>query len=465
MATLLTRLLGPVSRDDEDRRKEYILNVILVFSIIFVLLTLFVSLTYMASGIVDNVPDPGGDHPFILIGFLVFFSVLLFLSKRGHYKTVSYVLIYAFLIPLMYANITWGVDLPQAMGTYALVIIVASILVNPKFSFFITILIALFMTIVGYLQIKMIISPDFYWRTGTFSMLDIAMAIVTFAIIVAISWLSNREINRSLKRARLSEAKLQKERDLLEVKVVERTKDLQKVQNEKIKQIEKFATIGKLASGILHDLANPLGSILLGLENIKINKKAYQQIKNSVNQLEASSTHMKRLLVLFRQQVDEKDRSRYFSPEYETRQALEALKFKINQSGVESIEVKVKQKIKIFGNPLKYNQLVSNLVSNAIDAYKDINKSMSKIEIALDANKKVFTLSIKDYAIGIKKDQQKSVFEPFSSTKNDGNLGLGLSISKGIVKEHFKGSITVESEVGKWTEFVVEIPFKKRSEQ
>ena len=107
--------------------------------------------------------------------------------------------------------------------------------------------------------------------------------------------------------------------------------------------------------------------------------------------------------------------------------------------------------------PGQLNQVFMNLLSNAIDAIED----KGTITIRTSKSSGSIRIRIKDDGKGIPEDIRPRIFEPFFTTKEVGEgTGLGLSISHGIIEKH-KGSIEVISEVGKGSEFVIELPIKQ----
>jgi len=87
-------------------------------------------------------------------------------------------------------------------------------------------------------------------------------------IIGLVSWLSDREIDRSLCRARESEAALARERANLEIKVNERTQQLEETQLLHLMELRRFAEFGRLSANLLHEVANPLTAASLSLQLI-----------------------------------------------------------------------------------------------------------------------------------------------------------------------------------------------------
>ncbi len=110
----------------------------------------------------------------------------------------------------------------------------------------------------------------------------------------------------------------------------------------------------------------------------------------------------------------------------------------------------------ISGYPAKLNQVVLNLLTNAIDASSDGGKI--SIETTLSADGDSVLLSVCDDGAGIAPDVRPRIFDPFFTTKKQGEgTGLGLSISYGIVQDH-GGTIDVQSEIGKGSTFTVRLP-------
>jgi len=97
-------------------------------------------------------------------------------------------------------------------------------------------------------------------------------------------------------------------------------------------------------------------------------------------------------------------------------------------------------------------QIVSNVLQNAIHA----TKPSDKINVGLVREKEFFLITITDFGKGIDPENLDQIFEPYFTTKRKGT-GLGLALVKQIVENH-KGSISVESEVGKGTSFFIRLP-------
>lgn len=160
------------------------------------------------------------------------------------------------------------------------------------------------------------------------------------------------------------------------------------------------------------------------------------------------------------------------NPEFETekinllktaKDTADVLQYKADSHGI-TLDVKGEDVV-IEGNSTHMNELIFNLMDNAVKYNNDGGSVWVKIEDKGDEA----LISVKDNGIGISKENTERIFERFyrvdkSRSKQTGGTGLGLSIVKHIVLE-YSGSLKVESELGKGTEIIVGLPKKKPDEE
>ena len=306
--------------------------------------------------------------------------------------------------------------------------------------------------------------PDLTWKTQDWAAPDIFVVVVIFFIIATASWLSNREMEKSLRRAKKSEEELKQERDLLEVRVRERTMDLQKAQMEKMAQVHRFAEFGRLASGLFHDLVNPLTAVYLNLERMKEKSAETGELKEIESELERAqkiSERMQNIITSMKKQVAPQDMVEKFSINREAEDAAQLLAYRARKNQV-AIIFSAPKEIHTFGNPIKFNQIAANLIANAIDAYPKIEikeKSGKQRKVYVDLTlqgEKTIVLTVRDEGTGIREDLLDKIFEPFFTTKafKEG-MGIGLALTKEMVEKDFNGKIQVESALGKGSKFTV----------
>jgi signal transduction histidine kinase len=112
--------------------------------------------------------------------------------------------------------------------------------------------------------------------------------------------------------------------------------------------------------------------------------------------------------------------------------------------------------MELFGSPGRLAQIVTNLVTNAIDA--SVPKGGGAILVQLEPSDGVVELRVSDRGIGIAPENVAKIFEPMYTSKPFGvGTGLGLTIVHDVVTAHFKGTIDVQSEVGLGTTFILRL--------
>jgi len=112
--------------------------------------------------------------------------------------------------------------------------------------------------------------------------------------------------------------------------------------------------------------------------------------------------------------------------------------------------------------PARMNQVFLNLISNGVQAIADSGDLWISTSREMIESKEYGVISIKDNGKGIPKENLEKIFEPFFTTKPVGEgTGLGLSIVYKIIEQH-NGFITVDSEVGTGTTFLIKIPVRQK---
>ncbi|RJQ31048.1 hypothetical protein C4572_03200 [Candidatus Parcubacteria bacterium] len=210
-----------------------------------------------------------GVSPVVVFLVFIFFVAIYFLSRYKSHTAAAIILISLIFAGAFYTSYKWGVSVPQSYLLFALIFIMSWVLVSAKFSIFAILSVVASVITLTIMQTKGILPFDKTWTAKPSTLWDSIFRLGTLGVIAAISWLYNQEITKSLKRAWQSEADLQKERDMLEIKVEERTEELKNTQMEKAVQLYRFAEFGRIASGLFHDLVNPLTAVSLNLESLK----------------------------------------------------------------------------------------------------------------------------------------------------------------------------------------------------
>jgi len=247
-------LLQPHSTQPDVRRREFILSILVGGLCSAAFVTLIATLVHrFAVGLLHDAAS-------LVITLLTFIAlVLLFvLVRRGHSRPVGLVLIGLVGATAVYYVLTWSFELPIAELLFVFAIVLAGVLFAAYAAIITSTLAALLVLYVAYLQTHGSMHPNISWLGVKPDSADAIGDVVIFMLIGLVTWLANTEIDRSLARARASEASLAEERDSLEVKVKERTAELEKSHLVRLMELQRFAELGRLAAGLLHDVSSPL---------------------------------------------------------------------------------------------------------------------------------------------------------------------------------------------------------------
>jgi len=124
----------------------------------------------------------------------------------------------------------------------------------------------------------------------------------------------------------------------------------------------------------------------------------------------------------------------------------------ISDGAIELIIKITPKELELTADPELIEQVLINLVKNAIDALKDTSDPQIKLTAKMDARSRI-VLQVCDNGPGILKENKEQIFIPFFTTKKTGS-GIGLSLSRQVMRAH-RGSITLNTQKGKKTEFVL----------
>lgn len=236
---------------------------------------------------------------------------------------------------------------------------------------------------------------------------------------------------------------------------------------EQLRHAERLAAIGRLATGIAHELGTPLNVVAGRAKLIAREKPGREEIIENVRIIREQVDRMTRII---RQLLDfARRRTIMRSPNdigSTVRQVLGMLDAAARESHVtlDLIESGAIPRIAI--DQAQIQQVLTNLVMNGIQAMPSGGRLEIKVEPARatarvsEEERDCLAISVRDEGLGISEENKSRIFEPFFTTKEVGKgTGLGLSIAHDIVREH-NGWIEVESEPGKGARFTIYLPME-----
>lgn len=219
---------------------------------------------------------------------------------------------------------------------------------------------------------------------------------------------------------------------------------------DKLIESEKMASVGRLTAGLAHELNNPLNyiggnvkPILEDLEELKQsltyeqmeqNRPLFAEINNLLNNVVDGSQRAADVitnLLKMSPRALEKEVSRVSLNEIVVRTCS------LLQNSHPNVHfwIKKNEKIHILANRTEINQVIINILKNSVDSLSGIAKGKVSIDIYTEGRESIITIT--DNGPGVPKEIQSKIFDPFYTTKDEGQgTGLGLYISYGIIKKH-----------------------------
>ncbi|MEP3279143.1 MAG: ATP-binding protein [Stappiaceae bacterium] len=248
----------------------------------------------------------------------------------------------------------------------------------------------------------------------------------------------------------------------LEERVEARTAELRAAQDELV-EASNLAALGRLSAGVSHELNQPLAAILNFAENGRrlIERARTSEAAENLSQIADQVRRITRIIgnlrAFARQENAPSDRVDLVEV---TNRAMKLVQNEIASAGVEVEVTLPDEPVFVMAGRVRLEQVVLNLVSNALDAMQTTDEKKLSIELKPQADS--VTLSVRDTGTGI--EETERVFEPFYTTKELGSskgLGMGLALSFGLITR-FGGQLNCRNrEQG--AEFIITLPISEAS--
>ncbi|GGL65163.1 sensor histidine kinase [Wenxinia marina] len=287
----------------------------------------------------------------------------------------------------------------------------------------------------------------------------LALEIMGFAILLAFAfWLSGRKTASRLVLFQRESAELRALNAALQREIAEREKAEKslEVAEQSLQQSSKLAVLGEMSAAVSHELNQPLAAMktyLAGARLLLQRKRpdealsSFQRIDDLIDRMGAITRQLKSYARKGQDAFEPVDARAALSS------ALAMMEPQLKTRQVEIKRTLPAEPVMIFGDRLRLEQVIINLLRNAIDATK--TTPTPRIEIVL-ATGRTMRLTVRDNGPGIEDLEQ--LFEPFYTTKEKGEgVGLGLAISSGIIND-LGGRLTARNSAGGGAVFEVQLP-------
>ncbi|WP_231704093.1 sensor histidine kinase [Cochlodiniinecator piscidefendens] len=304
------------------------------------------------------------------------------------------------------------------------------------------------------------------WELHYFASDDRAVArswlVIIFAVLlagIALIFLQRQRARRvaaALRSSEQEEAKLRRANDRLAVEISERNtaeRRLKRTEQE-LERASRLAALGQLSASVTHELGQPIAAMRNHLTAAEMNPKKATGLTSKIGSLVDRMEGITRELKFFARSENIEFKDVDLSEALQV--ALGLVAPNIDAYGVEIQTFLPEEAVLIRGNKLRIEQVMTNLLRNAIDATEDSDRPI--VQITLETVACESRLTISDNGHGLGKSTLSELQEPFVTTRESGRgMGLGLAISTSIIHDH-GGAVTAKNNDAGGAVFVVSFP-------
>lgn len=228
----------------------------------------------------------------------------------------------------------------------------------------------------------------------------------------------------------------------------------------------KMKSLGEMAGGIAHEINNPLVIIGMKASQLKkfITQNRMEDLNKAVSTIETTTFRISKIINGLRAFAKDGSKDPFEKAEINTaiEDTIALCQEKFKNAGVEIQFAKSSEPAEIDCRVTEISQVVLNLLSNSFDAIQSCEEKWIKISVSEKQDN--VEISVSDSGKGITSETAKKIMEPFFSTKDIGQgMGLGLSISKGIIESH-QGQLNLDISLPNTT-FLISLPKKQSTVQ
>lgn len=223
---------------------------------------------------------------------------------------------------------------------------------------------------------------------------------------------------------------------------------------DRMREMQRFAELGRLSASLLHEISNPLTAAILHLE------QHHDQESLNIRQAKHNIQLLQRYVEAARQQLRQESQPVNFYIRPQLSQIRRLLTPMARRAGIR-LRFSLEANYRLYGDPIKFQQILANLITNAIDAYGDVSRlnSQQEVKIVISGKQHWVFLRVSDRGQGIPVDRISRLFDAFYTTKgfSGKGLGIGLTAVKQYVEEDFHGAIQVTSSQRYGTQFTLRL--------
>lgn len=286
---------------------------------------------------------------------------------------------------------------------------------------------------------------------GLLVMAGVAMAILVIGFVLHRARLVQRHTRELEHRVEERTTALVDSNRRLQAEVVERQRaeDELKAKQEELVQATKLAALGQMSAGMAHEVNQPLAAIRSFADNAVtlLSLGRPEQVRDNLAEIAGLTERMARITGQLKQFARKSTgHAEPISLEAAVDGALSLLAGRLHGESVEVQWEAPPDDLKVWGDEVRLQQVLINLLRNALDAMRKTERRRLSVGVTVDG--RTVCLEVRDNGPGIPEEVMPHIFDPFFTTKPAGEgMGLGLSISEGIIRE-LGGHLTAANTIG-----------------
>lgn len=224
---------------------------------------------------------------------------------------------------------------------------------------------------------------------------------------------------------------------------------------EHLRELQRFAELGRMSASLLHEIRTPLTAAMINLE-------LSGQQSAGVRRAHDNMRLLRRYVEAARQQMRPGGRPTTFLIWPQLDQLRRVVMPLALKAGVR-LELRLAPNCRLQGDPVKFQHVITNLVINAIEAYDGRTAGQPAVRVTFRLRCGWLTIRVTDWGKGIPAEALPHIFEAFYTSKgwSGQGLGIGLAIVKQYVTADFGGAIKASSSPRHGTRFILKLPASK----
>ena len=381
----------------------------------------------------------------------VYFFIAELVTRKQHYIFAGWMVMLVYTAITVSTLLLWGLNAPVGVLAIGFIVFLSGVMLGPKHIPWVISFVVVFLFGVQYIHASGYIRPDLHELGQPSHYFDVLTYVTILGAFALLSWLSGKQTEYLLLRARVAEKKVRLEKENLALKLEEQSRHLHAMQLQEMVAMYKFAEIGRSAVATLHELSNLLSVLTLDIDDIRHQHQRSEAITNAKEGIH----HINQLVRHTRHQLQDNVTSEVFNAIPTIERTIKEMQIKFVSKNVELHKVLPQRtSFRILGDPQNLSHVIIILLNNALDAV--LMAKNPKVTIEVIQNKTSLIIDVVDTGHGIPEQQQALLFHPHKSSKPSG-LGVGLFITRHIVESQLGGKIKyIHSDSG--ARFQINIP-------